>query len=185
MCSAAPLSPCSPRLTSGLLPLTVGSIIGFSLVYAGSAGVLWYVPDPASFPPYKGFVPIVVSWFFSPIFCAIASSSIFLSLKFTILRRQWGYKASIWLLPLFVFVVFLCCIYFVFTKVCLSMETSLTSLPPCPTPPWDTRSLIRPPSHSFHIFPPPLPCTPDPFTPPAPHSFYPYIAGRQEVFHLG
>ena len=37
----------------------------------------------------------------SPIFCAISSSVIFSVLKFGILRREWGYKASIWyvLLP--------------------------------------------------------------------------------------
>ena len=98
-------------------PFAVGCILGFSLVYAGSGGVLWYVPDPASFPPYKGLVPIVVAWFFSPIFCATSSAVIFSALKFSILRKEWGWKASIWLLPVFVFGVFLCCIYFVFTKV--------------------------------------------------------------------
>ena len=140
------------RLPPALLMLTVGSIIGFSLVYAGSSGVLWYVPDPTSFPPYKGLVPIVVSWFFSPIFCAIAAASIFLSLKYTILRRhEWGYKASIFLLPLLVFVVFLCCIYFVFTKVYINiyipttfsyiMEVSIPVLPPvCP----DMKACSRP-----------------------------------------
>ena len=103
--------------TYNKLCFAVGCILGFSIVYAGSGGVLWYVPDPASFPPYKGFVPIVVAWFFSPIFCATSSAIIFSSLKFTILRKEWGYKASVWLLPFFVYVVFLCCIYFVFTKV--------------------------------------------------------------------
>jgi len=94
----------------------IGCILGFAFVYAGSGGVLWYVPDPTSFPPYKGLVPIVVAWFFSPIFTAIASAIIFSFLKFTFLRRTWGWKASIWSLPVFVFGVFLCCIYFVFTK---------------------------------------------------------------------
>ena len=104
------------------LTYAVGCILGFAFVYAGSGGVLWYVPDPTSFPPYKGLVPIVVAWFFSPIFTAIASAIIFSFLKFTFLRRTWGWKASIWSLPVFVFGVFLCCIYFVFTKVTLCLN---------------------------------------------------------------
>ena len=86
------------------------------MVYAGSGGVLWYTPAPSSFPPYGGLVPIVVAWFFSPIFCAIASAVCFIVLRSVILRRSWGATASVWSLPFFVFFVFWLCIYFVFTK---------------------------------------------------------------------
>jgi sodium-dependent phosphate transporter len=40
----------------------IGGIIGFALVYGGSGAVQWATPDPASFPPYKGVVPIICSW---------------------------------------------------------------------------------------------------------------------------
>ena len=40
----------------------IGSIIGFSFVYGGAEAVKWKVPDPKAFPPYRGVVPIVVSW---------------------------------------------------------------------------------------------------------------------------
>ncbi len=36
----------------------IGAIMGFSLVYGGGDAVLWAVPDKASFPPYKGVVPV-------------------------------------------------------------------------------------------------------------------------------
>lgn len=94
----------------------IGSIVGFSLVYAGSTGVLWYVPDTGSFPPYKGLVTIVIAWFFSPIFCAISSAFLFLGIRTAVLRRSYAYKGSFYVLPPFVFLVFFLCLYFVFTK---------------------------------------------------------------------
>ena len=94
----------------------VGSIIGFSLVYGGKDAVLWYTDAPSSFPPYGGLVPIVVSWFFSPIFCCIAAATCFTVLKYGLLRQPWGYKGSFFLLPVLIFVTFWLCLYFVFTK---------------------------------------------------------------------
>ena len=84
----------------------IGCIIGFALIYGGPSAVLWYQPDPNSFPPVKGVTPIVVSWFFSPIFCAIASAFFFTVLKYSILRRPWGFHASFYIFPLLVLVTF-------------------------------------------------------------------------------
>lgn len=94
----------------------IGCIIGFALIYGGPGAVLWYQPDPSSFPPVKGITPIVISWFFSPIFCAISSAVIFSILRFTILRRSWGFRASFYIFPLLVLITFFLCLYFVFTK---------------------------------------------------------------------
>jgi hypothetical protein len=37
----------------------------FAVVFGGGKAVQWATPDPSSFPPYKGVVPIILSWFFS------------------------------------------------------------------------------------------------------------------------
>ncbi|KAJ9518999.1 hypothetical protein QJQ45_026327 [Haematococcus lacustris] len=113
----------------------IGAIIGFAIIYDGNNAVIWQVPDPNSFPPYKasccvhhlsspavlpvalqGVVPIIVSWFFSPVFTGLASGLLFLIIRTLVLRRPNAYNLSFWVLPPSVtFTVFIC-IYFVFTK---------------------------------------------------------------------
>jgi sodium-dependent phosphate transporter len=96
----------------------IGGIIGFSLVYAGKDGVAWAIPDDSgkSFPPYKGVIPIVLSWFVSPILTGLASAFIFVSTRQLVLRRENAYRLSYYVLPLFVLITTWINIYFVFTK---------------------------------------------------------------------
>lgn len=94
----------------------IGGIIGFSIAHAGSKGVLWIQPDPASFPPYKGVVPIVLSWFISPILTALASAIIFTGTRTLILRRPNSYTRVWFLLPVLVYLTSWINVYFVFTK---------------------------------------------------------------------
>jgi solute carrier family 20 (sodium-dependent phosphate transporter) len=94
----------------------IGGIMGFSIAHSGSKGVLWLQKDPASFPPYKGVVPIVLSWFISPILTALASAIIFTGTRTLILRREDSYRRVFWLLPLLVLLTSWINIYFVFTK---------------------------------------------------------------------
>jgi len=94
----------------------IGGIIGFSLVYGGKDGVLWIKPDPKSFPPYKGFLPIALSWFISPVLTAAASALIFWTTRTLILRRQSSYQLSYYVLPPLVLLTTWINIYFVFTK---------------------------------------------------------------------
>mmetsp|Transcript_37091 Transcript_37091/g.82502 ORF Transcript_37091/g.82502 Transcript_37091/m.82502 type:complete len:676 (-) Transcript_37091:1157-3184(-) len=94
----------------------IGAIIGFSLVWAGPDAVNWATEDPASFPPFKGVVPIVLAWFVSPILTGLASAIIFGTLRFLVLRRQNAYALSFWVLPFFVVLTSWINIYFVFTK---------------------------------------------------------------------
>eukprot|EP00775_Hariotina_reticulata_P012768 gene12768-12896_t len=94
----------------------IGGIIGFALVFAGSPAVQWATPDPTQFPPYKGVVPIILSWFFSPVLTGVASAMIFTVLKYTVLRRQNAASMAFWVLPPAVFItVFINC-FFVLTK---------------------------------------------------------------------
>lgn len=97
---------------------TVGAIIGFSLTYGGANAVNWAVPDTtgSSFPPYKGVLPIVLSWFFSPILTGIASALIFGLTRVLVLRRKNSYILSFWVLPFAVMLTSWINIYFVFTK---------------------------------------------------------------------
>ncbi|PNH03788.1 Phosphate-repressible phosphate permease [Tetrabaena socialis] len=105
----------------------IGAIIGFSLVYGGKDAVNWATPDKASFPPVKGVVPIILSWFVSPILTGAASSCLFLTVRTLVLRRANSYQLSFWVLPFMVLITSFINIYFVFTKGAKKMITSSES----------------------------------------------------------
>ena len=128
----------------------IGGIMGYSIAYTGTKGVLWVQPDPASFPPYKGVIPIVLAWFISPVLTALASAIIFTGTRTLILRREDSYRRVFWLLPALVMLTTWINVYFVFTKgvmksykgwskntaawiaLCISAGTSLLSLAAIP-----------------------------------------------------
>ena len=60
--------------------------MGFSLVYKGVDGVIWTKPI-ADFPYSSGFVPIVISWFTSPVISGLLAALFYLSLKYTVLKN--------------------------------------------------------------------------------------------------
>ena len=62
-------------------------------------------------------VPIVLTWFVSPILTAACSVLLFWLVRFTVLRRPNAAKRAFWVLPPAVVVTFFICIYFVLTKV--------------------------------------------------------------------
>lgn len=68
------------------------------------------------FPPYKGVLIIVLSWFFSPVLTGIASSILFNLARYLVLRRENSYKRSFFVLPFMTFLTFWINIYFVLTK---------------------------------------------------------------------
>lgn len=94
----------------------IGSIMGFSMVYGGSNAVNWAVRDNSSFPPYKGFVPIVCSWFIAPILCGLAAAILFMGTKYLVLKRKNSYQMSFYLLPVFVALTVWLCVFFTLTK---------------------------------------------------------------------
>lgn len=80
----------------------VGGIMGFSLVYRGVDGVVWSKSIP-EFPFVQGFVPILVSWFTSPLLCALLSAFIYQGLRYFILRSKNNATRATYILPPLVF----------------------------------------------------------------------------------
>jgi len=93
----------------------VGGIMGFSLVYKGVDGVVWIksIPD---FPYVAGFVPIVISWVSSPIICAIISSGIYSTVRYTIIKTPNAVQRSVYFLPVVVFFSFFIEFIFILSK---------------------------------------------------------------------
>ena len=94
----------------------IAGIIGFALAFNGEHGVLWITADPASFPPFKGVIPIVCAWFFAPLATAFCSASIYLITRTLVLRSENSYERSFYTLPLFVVIGTWINVYFVFVK---------------------------------------------------------------------
>ncbi len=76
----------------------VGGIMGFSLVYKGVDGIIWTKPI-SEFPYTTGFVPIVISWFTSPVISGVLSALFYLSLKHLVLKRKQAHPYIPYLLP--------------------------------------------------------------------------------------
>lgn len=94
----------------------VGAIMGFALCFGGAGAVQWATPDPGSFPPYKGVVPIILSWFFSPVLTGAASAFIFFMVRTFVMRRENARNLVFWVLPIAVMITVFINIFFVFTK---------------------------------------------------------------------
>lgn len=61
--------------------------MGFALVFGGGAAVDWYTRKD-TFPYVSGFVPVVISWFSSPILACIVTFIMYLIVRFLVLRRK-------------------------------------------------------------------------------------------------
>ena len=79
----------------------VGGMIGMTMVTGGYNCVIWY-KETDSFPYIGGVSGIVLSWFLSPIFSAIISSSIFYLTRLTVLRKENSFDKAYISLPIFV-----------------------------------------------------------------------------------
>ena len=89
--------------------------MGFSLVYGGWNGVLWH-EERGDFPYTKGFLPVVLSWFFSPFLGGILSAIIFYLNRLCILRRKNSANLAIWSLPVLLFLTTFINLMFVLAK---------------------------------------------------------------------
>lgn len=52
--------------------------MAFTLVWGGTNSVIW-ADRTDTFPYYKGFVPVVVSWFMAPMFSLLVAAFTFLT----------------------------------------------------------------------------------------------------------
>ncbi|PTQ38021.1 hypothetical protein MARPO_0054s0122 [Marchantia polymorpha] len=94
----------------------VGGIIGFALVWDGPSAVVWAKKDSGSFPPYKGVIAIILSWFIAPILTGCTSAFIFFIVRTLVLRRKRAYTLAFWTLPPFVLITTFINIFFILTK---------------------------------------------------------------------
>lgn len=93
----------------------IGGIMGFSLVFGGASGVNWN-KKTKDFPYVSGFVPVVMSWFISPLAAALVAGIIFLLIRTLVLRRRNSTKVAIWTLPVFLLVTIWVNLFFILTK---------------------------------------------------------------------
>ena len=93
----------------------IGAIMGFSIVYGGGWGVQWNT-QRGNFPYSRGLLPVVLSWFFSPLIGAILSSIIFLLNRTLILRSKNSMSRALWSIPFLIFITLFINIMFVLAK---------------------------------------------------------------------
>ncbi len=93
----------------------IGSVIGFVLVWGGSDAIIWYKPSQ-DFPYVQGIVPIIVSWFTSPLMSSILSIIIFLGNRHLILRKKNNTTTLYIGIPFLVFVTIFINLFFVLYK---------------------------------------------------------------------
>jgi sodium-dependent phosphate transporter len=94
----------------------IGGIIGFAMVWGGVDSVFWAESDSTKIPPIKGVVPIIISWFFSPVFTGCASAIFYGLTRYFVLLSPNSTERSYYVLPIMVFFTVLIDIYFTFTK---------------------------------------------------------------------
>ncbi|KAG1680955.1 hypothetical protein FOA52_009914 [Chlamydomonas sp. UWO 241] len=92
-----------------------GAIMGFALVFGGINGVIWF-KESGDFPFCTGFLPIILSWFFSPLIGGILSSIIFNVCRYAILRRNNSTKLAIYFIPILVLFTMFINLLFVLSK---------------------------------------------------------------------
>ena len=79
----------------------VGGMIGMTIATAGTDCVKWYEPKD-TFPYVGGVSGIVLSWFISPMFSAVISSSLFGVIRYVILRRDNSFERTFYVFPILV-----------------------------------------------------------------------------------
>ena len=110
-CNAAINSNC-PIQPTAASPIAAGQFF-----YTSAAGYCTTASNGRlPFPPYKGVLIIVLSWFFSPVLTGVASAILFSLSRTLVLRSPHAYKRSFYVLPPMAFLTFWVNIYFVFTK---------------------------------------------------------------------
>ncbi|KAG1676247.1 hypothetical protein FOA52_006465 [Chlamydomonas sp. UWO 241] len=89
--------------------------MGFALVFGGINGVIWY-KEKGDFPYLSGFLPIVLSWFFSPIIGGTLAAIFFNICRIFILRSDNSTNRAIWATPLLVAFTLFINVLFVLVK---------------------------------------------------------------------
>jgi len=93
----------------------IGGVVGFALVFKGDAAIVWN-DEKVDFPFRSGISVIVLSWFTSPIFAAIAAAIIFLLCRTLVLRRERSFEKTFYVLPVAILVTCFINVFFVLSK---------------------------------------------------------------------
>lgn len=93
----------------------VGAVTGFSLVYGGDKSIVW-MDKSNNFPYIKGLVPIIISWFTSPLISGILSGALFTLNKVLIINRKNSIKYLYIVSPFLLYLTFFINFFFVFYK---------------------------------------------------------------------
>ncbi|PNW71457.1 hypothetical protein CHLRE_16g655200v5 [Chlamydomonas reinhardtii] len=93
----------------------VGAVMGFALVWGGKGAVVWNDHKP-EFPYSNGLVPVICSWFVSPVTAGIASSILFFLNRIFVLRRERSTTFAIWVFPVLVYLTVFINVFFVIYK---------------------------------------------------------------------
>lgn len=106
--------------TYGAFPVStthsiIGSIIGFGLAWRGSSAIVWS-ESTDEFPYVKGVIPIIISWFSSPLISGILAALMFVVNRALILRRQNSVKYAYYALPPLVVITIFVNVFFVLYK---------------------------------------------------------------------
>jgi sodium-dependent phosphate transporter len=81
-------------------------------VFAGGSGVIWYAPAK-DFPYIAGIVPVVISWFLSPLLAALITLILFLIVRTVVLRHANSTKIAFWVLPVLILLTFFINLFFI------------------------------------------------------------------------
>ncbi|KPI85636.1 phosphate-repressible phosphate permease [Leptomonas seymouri] len=92
-----------------------GGVIGFALVYGGGGSVSW-ADHQDDFPFVKGVVPIIASWFISPLLTGAVAAMIYGTVRFFVLRPANSVQRAIYTLPIIVTFAFFLEVFFVLYK---------------------------------------------------------------------
>jgi sodium-dependent phosphate transporter len=86
-------------------------------VFGGAGGVVWYEPTK-DFPYVTGIIPVIVSWFLSPLLAALITLVLFLLIRTFVLRRDNSTKVAFWVLPVLMVLTFFINLFFILVGVC-------------------------------------------------------------------
>ena len=93
----------------------IGGMIGMTIAIKGSDCVIWYVSKD-TFPYVGGVIGMVISWFVSPILSGLISSSLYITIRYYILRKKYEDKYIYYGFPLLVGITMLLNLFFIFYK---------------------------------------------------------------------
>lgn len=93
----------------------IGSVMGFTLVWKGTDAVVW-VEQIDEFPYIKGIIPIVISWFTSPIMSSILAMILFALNRQLVLRRESSTTLAYYAFPPLVFLTIFINLFFILYK---------------------------------------------------------------------